>query len=117
MDYMFRRWVRLPTVLALLKPKYGSNAVQVRFFTEDETTRRHYPWLEEKKTFLLYDTEYNPDGTMKNGELAKIAENLMGKNITIDRLYLDKVKRPYTTNCYLIEVTENKKRGGVKIYE
>lgn len=108
MDHMFRRWVRLPTVLALVKPKRDRNPVQVRFFTEDKSTLAHYPWLEkENVTFWLYDTEYNSDGTMKNGEVAKIAENFVAKNITIDGLYLDRVKSPYTTDCYLIEVKEN----------
>ena len=107
MDYMFRRWVRLPTVLALVKPRYGSNPVQVRFFTEDKATQDHHPWLEKPVTFWLYDTEYNPDGTMKNGEIAKIAEKFVAKNISIDRLYLDKVESPYTTDCYLIEIKEN----------
>lgn len=103
MDYMFRRWVRLPTVLALVKPRYGSNPVQVRFFTEDKTTQDHYPWLKENKVFPLYDTEYNTDGTMKNGELAKLAENFVAKNIAWDRLYYDG-----TMDTYLIEIKENK---------
>lgn len=107
MDHMFRRWVRLPTVLALVKPKRDRNPVLVRFFTEDKLTKEHHPWLEKPVTFWLYDTEYNPDGTMKNGEVAKIAESFVAKNISIDRHYLDKVNSPYSTDCYLIEVKEN----------
>ena len=113
MDYMFRRWVRLPTVLALLKPKYGDGAVQVRRYSEDETTLKRNPWLDksnEKTTFPLYDTEFGGHSeTAKNGELAKLAEKFVAKTITIDRLYLDRVNRPYTTDCYLIEVKENDK--------
>ena len=108
MDYMFRRWIRLPTVLALLKPKYGDGTAQVRFYSEDVDTLRRYPWLDrsnERTTFLLHDTEFGGHReTAQNGELAKLAEDFVAKTITIDRLYLDRVKTPYTTDCYLVEV-------------
>ena len=52
MDYMFRRWVRLPTVLALLKPKRGET-VKIRLYTEDTDTKSHHPWLGEWHTFEL----------------------------------------------------------------
>ncbi len=115
MDYMFRRWVRLPTVLALVKPKYGTGEIQVRFYSEDKPTLEHYPWLrlndyKKEAIFPLYDTEFGGHReTAKNGELAKLAEKFVAKTITIDRMYLDKVNHPCTTDCFLIEVKENEK--------
>ena len=108
MDFMFRRWVRLPTVLALVKPKYGEGEAHIRLFTEDKLTKEHYPWLNgyEESSFLLYDTEFGGHReTARNGELAKLAENFVAKTISIDRAYLDK-DSPYTRDAFLIEVKE-----------
>lgn len=52
MDSGFRRWIKLSTVLALLKPK-RDDVVLVRFFTEDPITKEHHPWLEKKHNFYL----------------------------------------------------------------
>lgn len=102
MDYLFRRWVRLPTVLALLKPKRG-RIVFIRLFTEDDATKEHYPWLEKMVTFQLNGYAYDTDNSASNKDLAKVAENLVAKTITIDRWCLNDVN-----DCYLIEVKENK---------
>lgn len=98
MDHMFRRWVKLPTVLALLRPTSYENIVLVRFFTEDEATKKHYPWLEKCITFELNSTAYG------NSELANIAENFVAKTITIDKAYFSDTN---TNDCYLIEIKEN----------
>lgn len=100
MDYMFRRWVRLPTVLALLKPK-RDKIVFIRLFTEDEATKTHCPWLEKMVTFQLNGYAYSSDGDMSNKKLAEIAENLVAKTITIDRWALNDIN-----DSYLIEVKE-----------
>lgn len=52
MDSMFRRWVRLTTVIALLRPQRG-DTVSIRLFTEDEATKAHYPWLNDPYSFTL----------------------------------------------------------------
>lgn len=52
MDSMFRRWVRLTTVIALLRPQRG-DVVFIRLFTEDEITKSHYPWLNKPYNFML----------------------------------------------------------------
>ena len=109
MDVMFRRWVRLPTILALVKPKYGYGPVQIRFFTEDETTKKHYPWLATnehplsgEKIFTLHGTSYEGfSGTLRDKELVELAENFVGKNISIDRWCQNE-----SMSCFLIEVKE-----------
>lgn len=52
MDSMFRRWVKLNTVIALLRPQRGSTT-SITLFTEDEITKSHYPWLNEPYHFTL----------------------------------------------------------------
>jgi len=99
-DYMFRRWVRLPTVLALLKPKRGET-VKIRLYTEDTDTKSHHPWLGEWHTFELNGYVYDSHGDTSNTDLAKLAENFVAKTITIDRARLDS-----SIDCFLIEVKD-----------
>lgn len=48
------------------------------------------------------------DGT-DTARLRELAGDFVAKTITIDRLFLDRVKYPYTTDCFLIEIKENEK--------
>lgn len=96
MDYMFKRWVRLSTVLALVKPK-RDKVTFIRFYTEDDATKKHNPWIENCTLFELKGTGYG------NEKLAEIANNFVAKTITIDRVHIDP-----TTDGFLIEVEEKK---------
>lgn len=106
MDSGFRRWVKLSTVLALVKPK-RDDVVLVRFFTEDPMTKKHHPWLEKNTTFTLGGYMFDRDDGTDTARLRELAGKFVAKTITIDRLFLDRVKYPYTTDCFLIEVKEN----------